>query len=29
VHHRGRTLYEGISHLAGLELGRGHQPHPT
>jgi tocopherol cyclase len=25
VRRRGRTLYEGTSHLAGLELGRGHQ----
>jgi hypothetical protein len=25
VRHRGRTLYEGTSHLAGLERGRGHQ----
>jgi hypothetical protein len=24
VHRRGRTAYEGISHLAGLERGRGH-----
>jgi hypothetical protein len=24
VRRRGRTLYEGTSHLAGLELGRGH-----
>jgi hypothetical protein len=28
VTRRGRTQYEGTSHLAGLELGRGHQaPH--
>jgi tocopherol cyclase len=25
VTRRGRTQYEGTSHLAGLELGRGHQ----
>jgi hypothetical protein len=25
VRRRGRTLYEGTSHLAGLERGRGHQ----
>ncbi|HKE79867.1 MAG TPA: tocopherol cyclase family protein [Solirubrobacteraceae bacterium] len=24
VHRRGRTVYEGTSHLAGLERGRGH-----
>jgi tocopherol cyclase len=28
VRRRGRTLYEGTSHLAGLELGRGHQAPP-
>ena len=27
VRRRGRTLYDGTSHLAGLELGRGHQAH--
>jgi hypothetical protein len=26
VRRRGRTQYEGTSHLAGLELGRGHRP---
>jgi hypothetical protein len=25
VRRRGRTVYEGTSHLAGLERGRGHQ----
>jgi hypothetical protein len=29
VRRRGRTLYEGTSHLAGLELGRGHTAPPT
>jgi tocopherol cyclase len=29
VRRRGRTLYEGTSHLAGLELGRGHTAQPT
>jgi tocopherol cyclase len=29
VRRRGRTLYEGTSHLAGLELGRGHTARPT
>jgi hypothetical protein len=28
VRRRGRTLYEGTSQLAGLELGRGHTAHP-
>jgi tocopherol cyclase len=29
VRRRGRTLYEGTSHLAGLELGRGHLAAPS